>query len=86
MTKKQREKFIKEIRLLCEDDTIPQEYLIKIIKAVVVSFASSKDYGLYPELLEAVGISYRNTLLKDWEATIIKASKMKPEDVMYSNV
>jgi hypothetical protein len=85
LSKRQKEKLRKELRLLCGDNTISQEVLIKIIKAVVVALASSNDDSLYHDLLEAIGVSYKDALLKDWEATINKASKIKSSDgLLYS--
>lgn len=85
MRKKQKEKLIKEFRNLHENNIIPQEHLIKMLKIVVLTFASPKDDTLYHDLLTAVGMPYKDELLKGWEDLVQQAARGKAGDgLMYS--
>lgn len=77
MSKKQRERLIKEFRYLYQNDNVPQEYLIKIIKVVAAAFTGS---NIYHDLLDAVGIPYKDDLLNGWDQMITKAAKAKAGD------
>jgi hypothetical protein len=86
MNKRHKAKFIKELKHLHENNIVPQEHLIKIIKVVAIVFSSSKDFSTYHDLLEAVGICYKDKLLENWETLIHEATEYKPEDSMICNM
>ena len=84
MNKRQREKFIKELRYAYDNNIVPQEHLITLIKIVSVSLLPStcKSNGIYHECLAAVGMPYKDDLLKGWEDLVEQAAKHKSTDLI----
>jgi hypothetical protein len=86
MTKRQKAKLIKELKHLHENNIIPQEHLIKMIKVVTIAIVSPKDHTTYHDLLEAIGLPYKDKLLEGWDALVQEAAKHNPIDDLVCNV